>query len=358
MSIPGAIRFNTDSMKLEYYRGGPVGFGTTTTTGEWVNLTTDSPDIQTGGARGLRMGGNASSNVIEYYNIDTTGNAIDFGDLTAGSRKGNASVASRTRGITAGGEFAPGNLNTIEYITIASTGDSTNFGDLTSWTPAMSTGFSNSTRGIFNGGYGATPAPFGSTNIMQYITITSTGDAVDFGDSAHSHTNAGSCSSSTRGIVAGGSSPPTYVNNISFSTISTLGNGADFGDLTSSRRTVVGGSNSVRGIFAGGQTVAPNTAANGTNIIDYITIASLGNAIDFGDLTQGTTDGKRILMSPGCSPTRCVWPGGTDAGGTQDATMEYVQIASTGNAINFGECADSVGRYGPGGCSNGHGGLG
>jgi hypothetical protein len=50
--IPGAIRFNTDSMKLEYYRGGPVGFGTTTQTGEWVNLTTDSPDIQTGGARG------------------------------------------------------------------------------------------------------------------------------------------------------------------------------------------------------------------------------------------------------------------------------------------------------------------
>jgi hypothetical protein len=54
---PGAIRFNTDSMKLEYYRGGPVGFGTTTQTGEWVNLTTDSPDIQTGGARGIFGGG-------------------------------------------------------------------------------------------------------------------------------------------------------------------------------------------------------------------------------------------------------------------------------------------------------------
>ena len=65
---PGAIRFNTDSMKLEYYRGGPVGFGTLAA-GEWVQITTDSPDIQTGGTRGLRMGGNDASNVIEYYNV-------------------------------------------------------------------------------------------------------------------------------------------------------------------------------------------------------------------------------------------------------------------------------------------------
>ena len=53
---PGAIRFNTDSMKLEYYHLGSVGFGTMAT-GEWVQITTDSPDIQTGGTRGLFGGG-------------------------------------------------------------------------------------------------------------------------------------------------------------------------------------------------------------------------------------------------------------------------------------------------------------
>ena len=78
---PGAIRFNTDSMKLEYYRGGPVGFGTTTTTGEWVNLTTDSPDIQTGGARGVFGGGYSGVNTIDYVTIATQGDAVDFGDL-------------------------------------------------------------------------------------------------------------------------------------------------------------------------------------------------------------------------------------------------------------------------------------
>ena len=50
--------------------------------GEWVQITTDSPELQTGGTRGLRMGGNTSDNVIEYYNVESTGNTIDFGDLS------------------------------------------------------------------------------------------------------------------------------------------------------------------------------------------------------------------------------------------------------------------------------------
>ena len=141
------------------------------------------------------------------------------------------------------------------------------------------------------------------------------------------------------------------MNTIGFITISTQGYGADFGDLTEGKRTVVGGSNAVRGLFAGGQTSSPNTDANGTDTIEYITIATLGNAIDFGNLS-----GKRILMSGACSSTRCVWPGGKSVGNTQNNTMEYVQIMSTGDAVDFGDTI-TAGRYGPGGCSNGHGGL-
>ena len=107
MTIPqGAMRFNTDSMKLEYYRGGPVGFGTTTQTGEWVNITTDSPDIQTGGARGVFGGGYTapatSFNVIQYITISSTGNAIDFGDLSAAKGLIGA-CSSSTRGVFSGG---------------------------------------------------------------------------------------------------------------------------------------------------------------------------------------------------------------------------------------------------------------
>ena len=85
---PGAIRFNTDSMKLEYYRGGSAGIGTLAA-GEWVQITTDTPDIQTGGTRGVFMGGqnepspNQVFDIIDFVQINTTGDAVDFGDSPA-----------------------------------------------------------------------------------------------------------------------------------------------------------------------------------------------------------------------------------------------------------------------------------
>ena len=73
----GAFRFNTDSSKLEYYDGN-----------QWVNITSDSPQVQTGGTRGLFAGGLTPSLVdtIEYINVDSTGNAVDFGNLTVARR--------------------------------------------------------------------------------------------------------------------------------------------------------------------------------------------------------------------------------------------------------------------------------
>ena len=91
----GAFRFNTDSAKLEYFDGN-----------EYVNITTDSPEANTGGARGLIMGGGYPNcvNLIEFANIQTTGNFEDFGDLTAPTnRTYNCAFASRTRGFIAGG---------------------------------------------------------------------------------------------------------------------------------------------------------------------------------------------------------------------------------------------------------------
>ena len=60
-------------------------------------------------------------------------------------------------------------------------------------------------------------------------------------------------------------------------TISSTGNATDFGDLTRSAYYIGGACNKTRGVFGGG-----NSA---TNVMDYITIASTGNATDFGDLT-------------------------------------------------------------------------
>ena len=77
-----------------------------------------------------------------------------------------------------------------------------------------------------------------------------------------------------RGVFGGG----TPVANIDFITISTTGNTLNFGTLSVSRRGMGSCASPIRGLFGGGY------GPTYSNIIDYITIASEGNAIDFGDL--------------------------------------------------------------------------
>ena len=87
------------------------------------------------------------------------------------------------------------------------------------------------------------------------------------------------------------------------------------------------------------------------NTIDYATISTLGDAVDFGDLTTAVyPDGYAS------SPTRVVNMGGLNSGGSAINTMEYIYTMTTGNSIDFGDAVTS-GRGG-GACSNGHGGLG
>jgi hypothetical protein len=340
---PGAIRFNTDSMKLEYYRGGPVGFGTTTTTGEWVNITTDSPDIQTGGTRAVIAGGYENPGAgdlssIEYVNIDTTGNATTFGNLTS-ARRGAAPMSSRTRAV-----FAGGYTTSINYVTISSTGAGANFGSLAISRQHIA-GLSNSTRGIVAGGY--VPSPGGGTDEIEYITIASEGSTLDFGSLSSNTYFSGGCGSSTRGLIAHSTSLNS--NTIEFITINTLGNAADFGDLTVGRRQDANqsASNSIRGIFGGAY------ATSGGEAIDYVTIATLGDAIDFGDMLN-----DNIYLTGASSPTRVCYMGGRTKAApnfSQD-TMQYVQIMTTGNAIDFGDLITA--RSQPASASNGHGGLG
>ena len=85
------------------------------------------------------------------------------------------------------------------------------------------------------------------------------------------------------------------------------------------------------------------------NIIDFVTIASTGNAQDFGDLTEAK--GGCFSMA---SSTRALFGGG-ETPTTQDE-IDYVEISTTGNGIDFGDISSSTKTLG-GGLSNGHGGL-
>ena len=328
---PGMIRFNTDSAHLEYYNGV-----------EWTEVLVANNTLD-GGSRGLFFGGGyggspaPSYNIIDYITISTLGNALYFGDLTQLISTTGA-TASSTRGLRYGGFLGGGgSTNQIDYITISSTGDAKDFGDVTYNSVQSSIGLSNGTRAIFGGGW----AP--SRNEISYVTIASTGGTNDFGDLTQSRANSAAVASSTRGIWASGglSTPgPGYSNIIDYVTISSTGNAVDFGDtITTSYAS--GCSNSTRGIIS--------WSSDGSNSIEFITIASTGNAQDFGDQTVS----NRFISGACSSSTRGIFGGGD--GPATGNIIEYITISTTGNAIDFGDLTQS--RFRLSACSNGHGGL-
>ena len=351
MAVPaGSIRFNTDSAKMEIYNGD-----------KWWEIDSTSPHEQTGGTRGFIAGGYTNAPVsaygdISYFNVDSTGNAIDFGDTIATGGRTN-SASSRTRGLTFWAN-APAK-NTIEYITIQSLGNAVDFGDMLNLEDAKAA-CSDSTRAVIAGGYPNNPdgsssaGPYVRTNVIQYITIAQTGNAVDFGDLEVARSDFDAVSSPTRGLFGGGGTTPAAANRgnvIDFITIQTTGNTSDFGDLTVKRSHLRAGSNAIRGIFVTGIDTTPSTTT--VNTLDYITMATLGNAVDFGDSASSV-----YLRAVSTSPTRLVSAcGGTPASPYNINAMDYVQIATLGDATDFGDGLPAAGLEGPVGFSNGHGGL-
>jgi len=297
--------------------------------------------VDAASARGVFGGGRTPSylNTIDYITISTTGNAQDFGDLTQ-ARGYIASSSSRTRGVFNGGG-TPGAVNTQDFITISSTGDASNFGELQTARYGQGNS-SSSTRGVFGGG---NPGP---SNVIEFITIATTGSTQDFGDLTEARVYIGGCSSSTRGVFGGGSPSPGS-NTIDYITISSTGNATNFGDLTQGGGGVTGCSSRTRGLFAG--RISGSDPYTYHNIIDYITIAALGNATDFGDLTVGA------YYAAGCSSNILgVFGGLSTSSGSFTNTIDYVTIASTGDAADFGDL--SAVRGVAAAVSNGHGGLG
>ena len=293
---------------------------------------------QRGRGRGLFAGGYAPSpnslrNIIDYVQIQSQGNAIDFGDLLAINNGESGACSSSTRALYGGGQS---NLVDITYVTIATTSNATDFGDLLTGRRSL-TAVSNSTRGLFAGG--TTPT---MKNEIEYVTIASIGNATDFGDLTVGRRNMAPNSSPTRGVFAGGNpgSGPLLDDTIDYVTIASAGNATDFGNMTQAMREIAGSSSSTRGLIAGGYVSPANI-----NNIEYITIATTGNATDFGDLhtavsgLSGTSNGTR----------------GVFAGGSYINNIQYVTIATTGNASDFGDLTAPRMLYD--GTSDSHGGL-
>ena len=333
----GTVRYNRDLGTMEFFNGN-----------EWRQFRYQSDTGNRG--RGVIGGGHNYVSTIQAWEIATLGSAFTFGDLTNARAFIAGNVASEIRGIFGGGRNPAVHTNRIDYITIASSGDATDFGDQDRAFMA-SGGMSSSTRGIFAGGY----APSLPDLDMEYIQISTLGNALDFGDLFTGAYYSGTVSSPVRGVYAGGNNPSGSVSTIQNLTIASLGNMVKFGDLTVSRFSCAGGGNSVRGIFCGGYAPYAPSGIKHRQTMDYVTIASEGNAITFGDALPSATTGISQRSGSGSNQTRAVWAGGQDNSTTVNV-MEYVTIATTGNSQDFGDLGEAQ-RAG-GTLSDSHGGLG
>ena len=342
----GSLRYNYDIKNLEYYRGDTLG---------WSQFDLIDPELGGGtgsntglGTRALFAGGDTPSliNTISFATLSTLGNSADFGDLS--SARANSGCISNRKTIAWCGGYAPSISNSIETTIFASTGNGVDTADLTFNTNAPSAGGGDNTRGILAGG--ANPSGT-KQNIIQYYNFEAAANAVDFGDATDIFFTGDSCASSTRTVFSFGFNPSGgRVNVLEFVTTSTTGNSQDFGDLTDVRNGTGSLSNSTRGVWGGGENPAK------TNTIDYITIATTGNATDFGDMTFIRSNAQGDGAS---SPTRGVFSGGgsPESGNDNGRTniMDKIEILTTGNAIDFGDLIDHTSNQGV--SSNGHGGL-
>ena len=299
--------------------------------------------------RGVVMGGDYSTPLgwsMEYVQIPTLGNSQYFGELEWGTYNGG-SFASATRGLYAGGrgrdtyDSGPVTYSTahVDSITIASQGNSTSWG-------TMSPGFvhtdscSSSTRGLVSQGYPA-------HTTVYYVTIATEGEYGTFGNLTLGRHSAAGCASPTRGIFSGGSSPAPG-SEIDVFTIASLGNAVEFGKLSLARKSYLGScSNNTRGIIMGGGVPNPIYFSD----MEYITIATNGNGQDFGDLTINRQNGTATATQ-----TRGIYAGGGNP--TYYNVIDYISLTSLGNAQDFGDLTVWTERRGGQAVSDSHGGLG
>ena len=337
----------------------PVGFSTTSDVGSQYGSTFDGvttfdsqayfvpPSGNTrerNRGRGIiGWGGNPVSPAIDFINIQSQGIATRWG-TTITTNWGAHGCSSSTRGLLAGGYYNDPNtfFNNIEFLTIASEGKVSDFGDLSAQAYKVGA-LSNQTRGIFALGYAA--PNFALTNVIDFVTIATAADASNFADITPSSGRAAmaACSSTTRGLFAGGQTPSSS-DIIDFITIASQGTDAtDFGNLTQARDNVAGASSNTRAVFGGGS--SPTIR----DTIDFVTIASAGDAIDFGNLVAA-----RKSLAGTSDNTRGIFAGGYISPATTNV-MNFVTIATTGDAADFGDL--STARRDTAGFSDSHGGL-
>jgi hypothetical protein len=250
---------------------------------------------------------------------------------------GSSNVWYGVRGVNYGGIKNPqsGFSNRLDYITIQTTGNATSLGT-TGTTRIAPAGLSGNGRGLYAGGREA-PSNNQLTQI-RYMTLISGSSTSVFGQLTTAVRHAGGASDGLRGLYFGGHGGDGMIDYV---TIASTGNAQDFGDLDGGGNGGAAGNNATRAVYA-----------NNYDDLEYVTIQTLGNSTDFGDVTQDRDDN---CAATGDEATdRIVWGPGEGPSVAQKR-MDTVTVSTTANATTFGNLSfSSIKR---GGLSDGTRGL-
>jgi len=268
----------------------------------------------------------------------TLGEVVIEGDVTVSSA---STLTSSVNQLTLTDSFSVPTGNTDSRIHCQTAGSmrfNEDLGTLEFYTGDMWKTVNNTTasgRAALMGG-SHNPASSSISDISAFNIVVGGKETV-FGDMTGTQNASTGLGNQIRGVIVKGiGSTPDAIEYV---TMASLGDSITFGDLnTVAYRTGGGSSSSTRGVIFGGR----GAPGNPHNSIQYIELMTLGNALDFGD----TIVNQR---GQGCnigSPVRgfCV------ANAPYGAGIEFITIASKGNSTDFG---DNI--YGGGyqaGCSN------
>ena len=305
---PGMVYYNKDFKTIEFWDG---------------NFWKQVDNISTGG-RALFCGGDTTpsgnyTRIIDFCVISSTGSTRNFGDAGADNMT-SFGIGNNSRGIF--GVGGNPNTDTLEYVTISSEGDAKDFSNLTSSRYGGARG-NSSTRGIFMGGSSY-------SNVIDYVEMPTLGNALDFGDlTVGNFLNVTSVNTKTRVFSLGGYvSPGVNTAKVEFVTTSTKGNGISFGEIDRPNSTFPAFSNDTRAIYGGGNLrISPHVHSE----IYIFNMFTQGETTFFGDLSQA-----RLEFSGSCSQTRGIFAGGYGSPLSKN-TMDFITMATTGNAIDFGD---------------------
>lgn len=297
---------------------------------EWKDWLGTTPASGVYGDRGFNVGDSGVTNAIDYWDMTTSGNAADFGDLTF--------TTNQTVACSDGTYIYVPNHSTvnIDYFASATLGNASDFGDQR---------YTNTKQGALECD-GTIAVHFhgkqnnSATDVIDKFSVGTAGvTAVAFGGTQTSSDRMypASFANSDRMMITGGcanSFSPTY-NIIEYITFSSESNATDAGDLTVARRTA-GGAGTGEGNV--GLTGSGWTGSAASNVIDRKDITTTSNATDHGDMNVS------VYYLGGCAnATKAHFFGGFNSGlsPTTRNEIQETNLATAGNATDFGDLTES-----------------